>query len=78
MGLRHFIHRLSLCASVAFLCAIPMGIVVEVREWGRMPEDFMSGFFAYAILSAIVNHMTRPQSQVNPPAPIADHKPESN
>jgi hypothetical protein len=76
--MRHFINRMSFCASLAFLCAIPLGFVVEVLEWGQMPEDFLSGFFSYAVLFAIVNQMTTPRTAVTPPAPSPDAPPESD
>lgn len=72
-GMRHLFHRLSLCAAIGFLCALPLGVIAEVNEWGQMPEHFEIAFFFYAWVFALIHHGTRP----SPPAPPQDPKARS-
>ena len=56
----HVIHRASFLLAVVCLCMIPIGIVVEGNEWGRMSDGFEGGYFVNAWLYALVSHWTRP------------------
>lgn len=58
--LGQLLHRASSLVCVAFLCAIPIGIIAEVAEWGGMPDRFELGFFCNAWVFAIIAYLTRP------------------
>lgn len=63
--MRHLIHGASFIGCVVCLLMIPIGIFVEATEWGSMNEHFMSGYFSYAWLLAIINHFSRKLHQTD-------------
>ncbi len=76
--MKRFISRASFAVSIAFLCAIPLGIAAEVSNRIVMPDRWEIAFFFYAWVFAIVHHLSKPPRAVNPPAANPDDTLESN
>lgn len=58
--IRIVIHRASLSLLIVSLCMLPLGIVVEVYEWGQMAESFESASLMYAFIFVVLYDKTRP------------------
>ena len=58
--MKHAFHRGSLLLGVASLCMLPIGCVIDAKEWGSPSEHHYSGYFTLAWWCAILNHFTRP------------------
>lgn len=39
---------------------IPIGIMVEVMEWGAMPDRFVIAYLLNALFWGLINHFTQP------------------
>lgn len=58
--MKHFINRASLLLGIACLCMVPIGFVIHMNEWGDFPNTQRGWYLMWAIVFAVVNHLTQP------------------
>ena len=61
MNMRNLINRLSFCLCIASFAMLVIGIIIEITMKALLFESYLSGFFAYGIIFAIVTHYTGPK-----------------